>query len=242
MSELRAFQRKFAAAISAPAAGRLRVYRNTVLHGAVEALRANYPVVTRLLGEEMFESLAVDFASAHPPSSPILALYGDTFAEWLENQSWILEFSYLPDVARVERMHIESLFAADAEPVHLGALAGADWDALKLDLHPAARFDWLLTPAVTLWLAHQHDDAAYEREFARTSEGVLITRPQLSVCPLELEPAQHLVLLAIANGASVGRAALAAAEAHPDADVGALFASLVNAGAFVAPSLERGKS
>lgn len=240
MSELRAFQRKFAAAISAPAAGRLRVYRNTVLHGAVEALRANYPVVARLLGEEMFDSLAVDFASAHPPSSPILAIYGDGFAEWLEDQSWILEFPYLPDVARVERMHIESLFAADADPVHLGALAGSDWDALKLELHPAARFDWLLTPAVTLWLAHQHDNVPHEAEFAPRAEGVLITRPHLSVWPLELEPAQHRLLLAIANGATVAAAALAAAEAHPGTDIGALFASLVNAGAFVAPPFERG--
>ena len=240
MSELRAFQRQFAAAISAPAEGRLRVYRNTVLHGAVEALRANYPVAARLLGEDMFDSLAVDFASAHPPSSPILALYGEGFAEWLEDQSWILEFPYWPDVARVERMHIESLFAADAEPVHLGALAGSDWDLLKLELHPAARFDWLHTPAVTLWLSHQHDNQPHESELARRSEGLLVARPHLSVWPLELEPAQHLMLIAIANGASVGSAALAADQAHPDADVGALFASLVNAGAFVAPPLERG--
>ncbi len=240
MSDLRAFQRKFAAAISAPAAGRLRVYRNTVLHGAVEALRANYPVVARLLGEDMFDSLAVDFASAQPPTSPILAIYGEGFAEWIEDQCWSLEFPYLPDVARVERIHIESLFAADAEPVHLGALAGADWDSLRLDLHPAARFDWLLSPAVTLWLAHQHDNVPHEPEFARRSEGLLITRPHLSVWPLELEPAQHRMLVAIASGASVGSAALAAAETHPGADIGVLFASLVNAGAFVAPSLERG--
>jgi len=39
------FQQDFAAAIGEPAAGAMSVYRNTVLSGCVDALRANYQVV-----------------------------------------------------------------------------------------------------------------------------------------------------------------------------------------------------
>ena len=53
-----------------PATGAMAVYRNTVLHGAVEALRANYPVVEQIVGSEMFEAVAVDYATECPPRKP----------------------------------------------------------------------------------------------------------------------------------------------------------------------------
>ncbi|MGE5600784.1 MAG: putative DNA-binding domain-containing protein, partial [Pseudomonadota bacterium] len=51
LPDLIAFQRQFVAAIDRPATGPLAVYRNTVIHGAVEALRSNYPVVEQIVGE-----------------------------------------------------------------------------------------------------------------------------------------------------------------------------------------------
>jgi hypothetical protein len=215
------------------------VYRNTVVHGAVEALRANYPVLAEILGEEMFDCLAADFAAASPPSSPILALYGEGFAEWLEEQSWILEFPYLSDVARCERMHIECLFAADHEPLYLGDLANADWNALHIRLHPAARFDWFLTPAAGIWIAHQQGSLPEELSPCWKGEGLLIARPHLITWPLALDAAAHRLLLGIAHGESVGHAAIAAAAIQPGADVGAIFSSIVNAGAFAALDFER---
>jgi hypothetical protein len=151
--ELLAFQREFAAALDHPATGAMAVYRNTVLHGAVEALRANFRVVEQLVGPEMFENMAVGYATKCPPRQPVLALYGAGFADWLEDQAWVRDLPYLPDVARVERLCIESLMAADAEP--LSAIAERDLSGLKLELHPALRFTWLATPAMSIWLAHQ---------------------------------------------------------------------------------------
>src|SRR3954452_4307239 len=92
--DLLPFQRGFAAALDEPAQGAMAVYRNTVLHGAVEALRANYPVVEQILGTEMFEAIAVDHSSECPPRRPVLALYGGRFAGWLEEQPWIRDLPY----------------------------------------------------------------------------------------------------------------------------------------------------
>ena len=131
-----------------PATGAMAVYRNTVLHGAVEALRANYPVVEQILGSEMFVQVAVDFASECPPRSPVLALYGRDFADWIGRQPWASDLAYLADVARVERLHTGCLFAADAEPLGIDRVREACRrpDA-QLRLHPAVRFAWLSTPA-----------------------------------------------------------------------------------------------
>lgn len=230
------FQRDLAAAISAPVDGPLRVYRNTVLHGCVEALRDNYPVVARLLGEDMFATLAAEHASQCPPRKPVLALYGARFPDWLEEQPWIVDLPYVADVARIERMHTEALFAADAEAVTMDDLRGRDeWQALKLPLHPATRFDWLTTPAMTIWLAHR-EPVAGELDIDWCAEGALFTRARLSVEPLRLDRAGHRILFGIRLGESIGAAAVAAARLYPDTDIASLFTSLVNAGVFAASS------
>jgi len=230
------FQRDFAAAIAEPIDGAMSVYRNTVLSGCVDALRANYPVVARLLGDEMFDAVAARHAADCPPRLPVLALYGARFPDWLAEQSWLHEIAYLPHVARIERLHIESLFASDEQPLDMTQLNGRDdWQALRLRLHPATRFDWLTAPAMSIWLA-QRDRAEGDLEFEWTAEGALMTRPSLEVEAARLSRAGHRFLFGIRLGESVGAAAVATAGLYPDTDIGSLFTSLVNAGAFAASS------
>jgi Putative DNA-binding domain len=228
------FQRDFAAAIAAPADGPMRVYCNTVLSGCVEALRANYPLVARLLGDEMFDAVAAGFAAACPPRQPILALYGDSFADWIEVQSWAADVPYLPDLARIERMYIEALFAADCRAMTMYDVAGQkDWEALHLRLHPGTCFDWLTTPALSIWLA-QREGIDGNLQFDWRAEGVLVTRPELEVQTVALDRAGHRFLFGIRAGESIGDAAIATANLYPETDIGSLFTSFVNAGVFAA--------
>lgn len=238
--DLLEFQREFAAAIDRPAAGAMAVYRNTVLHGAVEALRANYSVVEQIVGTEMFEQVALDYASECPPRRPVLALYGERFAGWLEQQPWIGDLPYLADVARVERLHIECLMSADApallpEPVRKICQRA---DAM-LSLHPSARFTWLSTPAMSIWLAHQRGfEAALEPDWV--AEGPLFVRPEPFVThALRIGRAAHRMLFGIRLGETVASAMAAAERLYPDDDLTAVFASLVNLGVFAAPTSER---
>ena len=236
LPDLACFQRQFAATIDQPVGGAMAVYRNTVIHGAVEALAANYPVVAQIVGEEMFEGIAVEFASAQPPRTPVLALYGVAFAEWIEHQAWVGDLPYLADVARVERLHVESLSAADAEPLES---VEADLATLRLKLHPALRFNWLQTPAMTIWLAHQQAvPSAIEPEWKH--EGALFARPAAFLMhKLRIGRPAHRILFGIRLGEEVGASLAAAARLYPDCDGVALFASLLNLGAFLAPAPER---
>jgi len=230
------FQRDFAATIGAPAEGSMRVYRNTVLSGCVDALRANYPVVARLLGDEMFEAVAADYAANCPPRQAVLAMYGARFPDWLEEQPWIWDLAYVPDVARIERHYVESLFAADAEPLEMSALDGrGDWLGIRLALHPATRFDWLSMPAMSIWLG-QREGHEGDLDLDWEAEGAVLTRPHLEVLPSRLSRAGHRFLFGIRLGESVGDAAIAAGSLYPETDIGSLFTSLVNAGAFAASS------
>lgn len=230
------FQRDFAAAIEGPIDGAMSVYRNTVLSGCVEALRANYPVVAQLLGGEMFDAVAAEHASQCPPRRPVLALFGARFPDWLHEQSWFSEVPYLSDVARIERLYVEALFAANAAPLQVERLRDAgDWQAMRLHLHPATRFQWLTAPAMSIWLAHREGTVG-DLEFEWKAEGVLLTRPALEVEAIRLTRAGHRFLFGIRLGETVGAAAIATVGLYPDTDIGSLFTSLVSAGAFAATS------
>jgi hypothetical protein len=242
MRELNRFQHTLAAMISQPVAGAMAIYRNTALSGAVEALRANYPVVAAVIGDQMFEAMAVDFAHDHPPASPVLAAYGIGMADWIEEQGWSVDLPYLSDLARYERLFTEALFAADARPLDMAMIdeiAPEDWNLYPIKLHPASRFGWSTTPAMTLWLAHQSSPAG-EMELEWKAQGGLFTRPGHGVQPLLLDPPMHRFLFGIRLGETVGRAATATAATYVGCNIGRIFTTLVHAGVFAAPEHLKG--
>jgi len=120
-------------------------------------------------------------------------------------------------------------------PDRNGGFSRADWNALRLELHPATRFSWLTAPAMSIWLAHRAETLG-TLDFEWKAEGVLLTRPRLQVQPARLDKAGHRLLFGIRLGESVGAAAIATAGLYLETDIGSLFASLVNAGAFAATS------
>ena len=229
------FQRDFAAALDGDATGAMAVYRNTIFHGAAEALRANYPVTDQILGTEMFDQVAVDFAAACPPRSPVLALYGEGFAHWIKEQPWAADLPYLPDVARVERLHVRCLFAADAGEPRGNSAAPAETSPL----HPGVQFSWLQTPAMSIWLAHQQNVGGQIAPEWK-AEGALFARPSPFVLhALRIGRAGHRMLSGIRLGEKVSAAMAAASRLYPEEDCPAVFASLVNLGVFAAAKPER---
>lgn len=238
MPELARFQRDFVAALDqpTPATTPMRVYLNTVMLGAVEALAANFPVCAMIVGDRAFEALALAFARHNPPEVPVLVQYGQGFGDWLAGQPVSDELPYLCDVARIEELFTSALHAADAqtlEPSMLEAFPPDRLLTLKLRLHPAARFGWFDTPAMAIWLAHQgngFDELAPEWR----SGGGLFTRPGTQVAGHEIDSLAHRLLAGIRLGENLGGAAQAASLLFPDADIGASFGALVARGAFVA--------
>jgi hypothetical protein len=236
MPDLTAFQDQFLALIDRPDAplSPLAVYRNTSLSGLSEALFDNFPVVCELVGEELFGALALDFAQSTPPGSPILALYGAGFADWLADQPVGRDISYLADVARCERAHIEALFAADAPALGIGDIAAIAPDALlamPFALHPAARFGWQATPGIDIWLAHRNRIDS-EIVIDWRAAGYLFTRPELETRARPIDRPAHRLLHGLRLGETLGEAAAATLTLYPATDIGALFASLVATGAF----------
>ncbi|NNM76471.1 DUF2063 domain-containing protein [Sphingomonas sp. ID1715] len=240
MPELAAFQADFAARLSQPCTQRngFVVHRNNWMFATIEALGDLFPTVCRLIGAEAFEGFAADFIAHEPPASPIVSRYGAGFADFLCDQPWVADIPYLPDVATIDRFHLEALLAADAaplEPASLAELAPADWATLRLKTHPALRIGWFTTPAPSIWLAHRGDRPPDDFAPDWQAEGIAITRPGHEVTARLIGRAEHRFLFGLRLGETVSEAAVAATSLYPDEDFAALFARTLESGALAAP-------
>lgn len=239
MCDFTCFQEDFLSRAGRDAVGPMAVYSNTIASGAIDALKSNYPVIQALLGGEMFEAMALDYLADCPPRSPILAMYGDRLSDWLAEQQWAGELPYLPDVARIERLFLRSFFAADDDAIAAADLHSVDdWQLFQVRLHPSVQFDWLRTPAMSIWLHHQSDPSLpLDPEWV--AEGALFVRRGLEVVPFRIDRSMHRFLCGLRLGESVGDAALKCAALYPDTNPGELLSVLLSAGAFAACSSRR---
>ncbi|HPR44821.1 MAG TPA: DNA-binding domain-containing protein, partial [Ottowia sp.] len=102
---LAAFQRDFVQALfgadglGAATHPGFAVYRNTVRGGCIDALEANYPVVTALVGRDWFRASAAEYAHQCPPTDVRLMMYGEDFGNFLAGLDSAAELPYLPAVA-----------------------------------------------------------------------------------------------------------------------------------------------
>jgi hypothetical protein len=241
MPDLASFQHDFAEALTAsePAAQfadapGFAVYRNTCAQALADALRAAFPTVAALVGEETFIAAALAFRAERPPASPVLAGYGDGFAAFLARQPWTSELPYLADVAMLDRLLVESHLAADA-PMRLTAgrfpIGSPPHAGFRLALHPATRFAWLESPAMTIWLAHRAPGGFDALEPEWRPEGALFTRRRGAVIGQPIGRDEHRLLAALAASAGIDSAAATVNAANPDVDISALLARIITSGA-----------
>ena len=235
MPDLAEFQRSFASAVLADRpldpvfrSSRFAVYRNTCARGAIEALRATFPTVDMLVGEEMFTQVALDYRAEHPPAGPILSDYGSGFADFLAGQAWIGDLPYLADVARLDWLWLEAFTAAD--PTRAPGPANGH---PRIALHPATRFAWLATPAMTIWQAHRDPTGPVGLAPEWREEGALFTRHGLGVHAAQIEREAHYMLLACASGMSVDDCVAAVGDAFPKADPAELLDRCFRSGALI---------
>ena len=224
---------------AAPFGVALSVHRNTVIKGLIDALTANYPTVAQLVGIEWFRACAIEYAHANPARSPILALYGETFPEFLSAFPPAAELAYLPDVARIDRMWIEAHTAADAEVLtsrELRQLTPAALASQRMTFHPATRLGWFRHSAASIWIHHRSESAGCGLTIEDSGEGLVLTRPVDAVEFVLLDQPRFTILDRLRRGDTLGEAAGAALESDTQIDIAGLLAQSIIAGAFTHPT------
>ncbi|MCE8517921.1 putative DNA-binding domain-containing protein [Ruegeria pomeroyi] len=213
-----------------PAGRRFNVYRNNVAVSLTEAMHQAFPVIAKLLGTQNMDGLAGIYLRQHPPTSPLMMFYGETFPEFLAGMRQLSHLGYLSDVARLELALRHAYHAADSTAIDPQALA-IDPEALmaaRLGFASAMRLLRSPWPIHAIWRFNTEDGAPKPEPEA---QDVLITRPEYDPVPQLLPPGGADWIIALQGGATIGAAYEAAAEQTPDFDLGATLALLLQGGA-----------
>lgn len=211
----------------AQAKRRFDVYRNNVAAGMIDALRASYPAVDTLVGSEFFAAGARVYLERHPPCSPLLFRYGDSFGDLLDSFPPAASAPYLGDVARLEWAWLQAYHAGDAEALSIEALGrfledragdGIDAGDLRFTLHPSLTLLRSRWPIVSLWAASTGRMSSDDVDMT-VSENALIVRPALVVETHRLPESGFAFLSAIAEGATLTEASNQALAIADDFDL-----------------------
>lgn len=225
-------------------AQRFAVYRNNVMVSLIDALAAKFPVACQLVGAEFFRAMVRRFAAEHPPSSPIMAEYGELFPDFIAGFPPAQAVPYLADVATLEAARVRAYHAMDADSFGREEFASIDpatLDDLTFCLHPSAAIVQSRFAIVALWDAHQgRRDIGSVDPFH--PEDALIVRPDMTVEVTSLPPGVAVFLECLRRGDNLGDAAQATMDAIPAFLLADAFNILVATGVVIAGTSANGES
>ncbi|MCZ2722730.1 DNA-binding domain-containing protein [Marinomonas sp. 15G1-11] len=112
----------------------MSIYRNGFLKSCLSALKANFPSVVNLLGENYFTQIAKKYIVDFPPRQATLVGYGDTFVTFLAKME--PDLPYLKDFALLDLTWLASLNSEESKV----------WDLLKVNDMISQEVDLSLVP------------------------------------------------------------------------------------------------
>ena len=188
-------------------ARRYAVHRNNVIKGLIDALRSRFPVTERIVGRESFVGMAQLYIRSHPPTSPVMLLFGDSFPGFAASFPCAGEMPYLADVCRIEAACTRAYHSSDATPLGADAFTGLDPASLmelRLKLHPSLELVSSAFPALTIWGINS-DRLPFRHFVDWQPEDTAVVRPSQEVEVRRLPAGGAVFLVAWRSVRRIGR-------------------------------------
>jgi uncharacterized protein len=211
---------------------RLAIYRGNVAAAAAKALGAAYPVIRQVVGDTLFDELAIEYQRRTPSSSGDLNEFGSAFAEFVADADAVRSLPYLSDLARLEWAAHRAYGSADADSFDARALA-----RLPADRQSKIRFVWAAGtaliaspfPIARIWRIHQAD---FDGEFSvdwSAGESALVAREGLRVTVRAVGEGDAAFVAASMGGSPLDAAAELAFTSDAGFDIARLLQHLMAA-------------
>jgi Putative DNA-binding domain len=209
---------------------RMRIYRNNARIGFHAALRAAFPVIERLGGDEWFESVALRYQRRFPSQHGDLQYVGSDFPGFLVEDLTGTTYAWFADVARLEWSYQEVLVAADSPVIDVTALAALSPDEQgRLTFMPRAalRLVQSTVPVLDIWKVNQPGVEVQDVSLDAGPSRVLLLRRADHVEMRELPQGVFELLSAFAGGLTLQAATESVQAMLPDFELGAALRHLV---------------
>ena len=213
---------------------RFDVYRNNVLSSLVDAMVSGFPALVSLLGETYFRALAAQYVRAHPPTTPVVAHYGEGFDAFLRGFAPLQTYPYLGDVARLELAIRSSQNAADLQGRAAERLATIPTEQLAGLIprpHPSLRLFCSEWPVLAIYAQQRNPNSdSTQAALLPGTQHIQVIRPDMQVMHFALTAEQFFFAQCIDGQTPFGQIATGVVERFPDCDFVSLLVSAVERG------------
>ncbi|MDT8989669.1 DNA-binding domain-containing protein [Curvibacter sp. APW13] len=144
--------------LTARSAAQFAVYREAYRARLRAALRDNYEVLPRVMGDDAFDALANAYLAAHPSQHFSLRWFGHQLPTFMLQHQALVDHPAFTDLARIEWALRQAFDAPDTpalQVAELQALPPARWTTLQLALHPSVQLLTLQWAVGPVWHAVQ---------------------------------------------------------------------------------------
>lgn len=185
--------------------GGFDLYRGAYRARLLAALRDNFTVLQRALGDETFDQLAHAYIAAHPSHFRSIRWYGDALPAFVAAHPALVPHPALADLARMDWALRSAFDAPDSTPLTLTALS-----SLPPEQWPQHRFPTIASLAIIdlawsvepIWRALNADAEAQTNAPEASSHALLVWRPALECQWRTIEAVEASALRALKAGAT----------------------------------------
>lgn len=177
----------------------LSIHYNNIVISLSEAITANYPILTKLVGESCLHAWAKHFIKKHPPKQTALNLYGATFVRFIATIPTLKIFPFIRDVAHCEWMFHQTLHQKQYKTLSCETLQNipiASWPHLKFKWNPDHKLYKYNYPVHQLWSWYYQDQTQDLPNLNLHTTYLLLyqTPSQESVAFLPLDETEYMFL------------------------------------------------
>ncbi len=222
----------------------LAVYRNGFHKTCIDALKANFPVCLKFLGEDYFKQAAQAYVARFPPKQGTLVGYGEHFAAVVRKlpeqdpEKWRAMPSATADFVNLDYTWLNSLMSANSERIldsdSVMALTdqGRDIAQEELRLNPSVQFCVTEYQVFDLWVTLKTGSEINRQvTVAAAPQTLMFWRWQGDVQARGLSaPEETLMRQLQPPGGRLNDAIEAALQRDPNFDVGETFAACLQNG------------
>lgn len=176
---------------------RLFIYQQAYYLRLLDALSANYPVLSILLGEEAFANLAHDYIACYPSTFKSIRWFGHELSRFIQNHFYHDHQLALQELAKFEWLQTCAFDAADDPIVTVNDLSNVpphEWVHLIFKMHASVHRLDLHWNVVSIWQAVKASEPIPEFKQNDFPIPWIIWREhhQNRFCSLPKEEAQYL--------------------------------------------------
>lgn len=188
----------------------IEIYRSNVLGALQSTLKQIYPVCLRIVGENYFLQIANEYIRNHPSNCSDLNQYGSTFSDFLQTlltqRSELMDYAYLPDLAKFEKFHHDVYFVNDDKPFnfeYFSALSENDYQTLYFKISNALKIMKTPFPVLAIWNTNKEQENTEEAiQIPEREQTLVIFRQQFQVKADHLDPTLYQFLQMIIKGST----------------------------------------